>query len=321
MTASRSLPAYTQAGPSVKKHLMSWVTGRTYGMPRPKTGAASIVVEKPADLGWLADGGWIGPQTVVFAYGAPEWNGPGRVVPCEGCCSTGGELRVGSDFYLQFQGYVMLGFLTVLGPTAVRRDDAEDREALERAAAEARFSGVFPAALDNPVVQVADVGLVEGVDPHDGPRLRAYADRDGVISVSPGGPRLGSVGDGFEAAAHSWAVAPRPAPVEGLGYWLNAVQARQLLTAQGHVPDAVSGFGGRFFGDGDLTFPTDPASPVLMRSGPEYFVGLPESGRTFRASPEVARAIEEHLTGAEPSSPEVWPRVRPLLETGSGAPE
>ncbi|MFI2431569.1 daptide biosynthesis RiPP recognition protein [Streptomyces sp. NPDC018693] len=292
----------------IKRHLMLWGTGKQ-GAELSATGAATVVLEDPAHLAALLGSDLVGPHSVVFAPGhaeeAERSEGP-LVVGYEGSLSEpGAECSLGSDFYLQIQNYGISAYMSVVGPTLIRVADDTDLDAYLADADQARQTGVFPDFLTNPVIQLADLPALGAGPAGDGPRHRLYADRHGSLSTTPGGARLGVLGeDTLEQLEAQWLLldgAAGRAPVEErpwLGRYLAAVGAVRDLRARGVVDVRVSGFGGRL-GAAAASIPsaaaadtTDALLPLLLWSGENAFVHDPASGRTFGLAPATADFAE-----------------------------
>ncbi|WP_210593591.1 daptide biosynthesis RiPP recognition protein [Streptomyces sp. GESEQ-35] len=300
-----------------KRHLMSWITGRGFGLRLPEQGAATVVTEDVRALERATAEGLVGPETLVFAPSGSEAPGVAAVVPYRGSLvEPGAEAQIGEDFFLQIQAYSIAGFLVLLGPTAVRLTDQEDVEAFLADADAALTEGSWPDVLTNPAVQFADVAAAGGAAPVDGPWLRLYLDSEGARAGTPGpllGPEQLPVDAALqrEVAGRTW-----------LGRYHAAVQALQSLRARGHEGCEVSGFGVRFNSHLDTGAQAPdlalPEAPVLLRSGETYFVYEPVGGRTFEAGAEAALTLERALVQPESSEDSAaWAQARTFLERGS----
>ncbi|MFI9764128.1 daptide biosynthesis RiPP recognition protein [Streptomyces sp. NPDC051963] len=317
-----------------KQHLMSWITGRGFGLRLPEQGAATVVTEDARALERATAEGLVGPETLVFAPSGCEAPGVAAVVPYQGSLvEPGAEAQIGEDFFLQIQAYSIAGFLVLLGPTAVRLTDREDVEAFLADADAALADGSWPDVLTNPAVQFADVAAAGGAAPVDGPGLRLYLDSEGARVGTPG-PVLSRSGRN-RAPAEPAGLGPERLPVDAalqqevagrtwLGRYHSAVQALQSLRARGHEVCEVSGFGLRFNSHLDTGAQAPdlalPEAPVLLRSGETYFVYEPVGGRTFEAGAEAALTLERALV--QPESGEdsaAWAQARTFLERGSAA--
>ncbi|HEY8979819.1 MAG TPA: daptide biosynthesis RiPP recognition protein [Streptomyces sp.] len=302
-----------------KRHLMSWVTGRGFGLDLPESGAATVVVERTEDAARLAESGLLGPKTVVYT---PEEGAPGEAL--EGASATriayrgsfaepGSEVQLGDAFFLQIQAYSIAGFLALLGPTAVRVSDQEDVEAFLADADAALEQGVWSDVMTNPAVQLADVAVLGGHAPLDGPRLRLYVGRDHQMRLSPLGAALGTAGDALPdggevrlgaerlPGSRSSVAAVRERP--WLGRYHAVLRALQAARARGHDDAQVSGFGVRFGGDlplgPDAPDLRDALAPVLLRSGETFLVHVPATGADFQTDGDTVRELERALVTPE----------------------
>ncbi|MEU6735639.1 daptide biosynthesis RiPP recognition protein [Streptomyces physcomitrii] len=310
-----------------KQHLMSWVTGRAFGLRPGGQGAATVVAEDADALHRALGEGLVGAGSLVFAPPGAEAPGAAAVVPYRGSLvEAGAEAQFGEDFFLQVQAYSIAGFLALLGPTALRITEDEDAEAFLADADSALNEGSWPEVLTNPAVQLAEVRTLGGAAPLDGPGLRLYLDRAGEA-------RTGALGTPLGHAGETGAPGPEQLPVAAelrrevagrpwLGRFHAAVQALQSLRARGHEGAEVSGFGLRFNSHLD-TGPEAPdlalpGAPVLLRSGAEFFVYEPDGGRTFQAGAEAALTLERALVRPEAAEDgTAWAQARSFLDRGS----
>ncbi|MFE7898309.1 daptide biosynthesis RiPP recognition protein [Streptomyces sp. NPDC057424] len=303
-----------------KRHLMSWVTGRSFGLDLPESGAATIVVESAEDVPRLAESGLLGSRTVVYS---PEEGSAGealqgapaaRIAYRGSFVEPGSEVQLGDAFFLQVQAYSIAGFLALLGPTAIRVTDQEDVEAFLADAEAAVDQGVWSDVMTNPAVQLADVTALGGHAPLDGPRLRLYVGRDHEVRLSPLGRTLGTVGDVLREPGEAAAFGPDRLPCSRasvtavrerpwLGRYHAALRALQAARARGHEEARVSGFGMRF--DGDLPLGPgapdlgDPLAPVLLGCGETFLVHIPATGADFQTDRDTVHALERALVTPE----------------------
>lgn len=287
-----------------KANLLSFATGIRHGVALPEGGTASVLAQDARDITVLSDAGVVTAGSIAFAP-TPDVSGcPAHVVPFSGSVSQcGAELQAGDDFYLQVQGYAMAGFLTLVGPTLVRVQDEDDTQAFLADADAALAAGRFPPMLTYPLLHLADPGALGLPTPFDGAGLRLYVDADHVAHIGPNGPAIGTV-DELDPEAWRGPAPPQPPPDGAaaalaarpwLARYLVVVQAMQSFVARG-LPDVqVSGFGGRLLHPGapSGTDVADVHAPVLARSGNTYLVYVPDSGRTFRATPDTAAVVEQ----------------------------
>ncbi|MEV8307289.1 daptide biosynthesis RiPP recognition protein [Streptomyces flavidovirens] len=311
-----------------KRHLMSWGVGRTLPDRAESAceGAATVVLENPGHLAALLGSDLVGPHTVVLGPGVPadaegQDAGP-LVIGYEGSLSEpGGDMSIDGDFFLQSQDYATSAYMSVIGATLIRVTEQADFEAFLADADRARAEGEFAAFVTDPAVQLADVCALGAGPAGDGPRTRLYVGPDGELSTSPGGIRLGSLGDGFASVTAEWdrinaksahpcavalgAVVPeddrRRALAERpwLGRYLAALVAVRELRARGLSGIRVSGFGGRLVlaqtGRADAEDAGGSELPLLLWTDEAAYVHSPAAGRTFQIDRAAGELVETLL--------------------------
>ena len=286
--------------------------------------AAVAVLERAAHLAPMVEAGVVGPQTRVFAAGASDDDSGPVVMGYEGSLGdAGSEVQVGSSYFLQTQDYGTSEYLSLIGATLVRVVDDSDLEVFAEDADLARRSGVFPEFLTHHLVQLCDVPALGGASLEDGPGLRLYVDREGGVSTSPSGLRLGEAGDDLAALGKEWhrlnGASGAPCAVS-LGSqvdedvrvetvrarpWLaryhQAIAALQHLRGREVEPGAevrVSGFGGRLVPELEgVTRPADDGYgvPTLLWSEDWVYLHAGASDRVFRLEPTAGAAAERLL--------------------------
>ncbi|MEU7229367.1 daptide biosynthesis RiPP recognition protein [Streptomyces chrestomyceticus] len=306
---------------AVKKHLMSWATGRAGRFPGGRESALTVVLEDPQHLSVLLGSDVVDARTMVFAPGHTGGTDGPVIVGYEGSLSEpGAEFSHDPGFYLQIQAYGISEYMSVVGPTLVRVADGTDFEIYLRDADRARHEGVFAEFLTNPVIQLADLPALGAGSQRDGPVLRLHVGRYGELSTSPGGRRLGTVGDSLCQVVAEWtrvnsetaqpcavclggalpestrssALADRP----WLGRYLAALHGIRDLRARGLNITGVSGFGRRLVTAlselPDIADAVDPALPLLMWADDSVYAHSASDGRSFqldRGTAEVAEAL------------------------------
>ncbi|MFY4722020.1 daptide biosynthesis RiPP recognition protein [Streptomyces sp. LaBMicrA B280] len=306
---------------AVKEHLMSWATGRAGRFPRGRESALTVVLEDSEHLSALFASDVVDASTMVFAPGhAGGTDGP-VVIGYEGSLSEpGAEFSHDPGFYLQIQAYGISEYMSVVGPTLIRVADGTDFEIYLRDADRARHEGVFAEFLTNPVIQLADLPALGAGPQDDGPVLRLHVGRSGELSTSPGGKRLGTVGDSLDQIAVEWARVnsesaqpcavclggwlPEPTRASALaerpwlGRYLAALHGIRDLRARGLNITGVSGFGRRLVAAlselPDAADAVDPALPLLLWTDDSVYAHSASHGRSFqldRATAEVTEAL------------------------------
>lgn len=308
-----------------KQHVMSWGVGRALSgrAGEPATGAGTVVLENAEHLPALLGSDLVGPHSVILSPGAVETEGAPLVVGYEGSLSEpGGDLSIDDEFFLQSQDYATSAYMSVIGATLVRITEEADFEAFLADADRALAEGEFVSFVTDPAVQLADVSALGGGPAGDGPGTRLWVGPEGELSVSPGGSRIGTLGDSFATVQAAWehlnstsdkpctvslgAVLPEPdraaalAERPWLGRYLAALNAVRELRARGLGEARVSGFGGRLAPavQSETTRPadlTDAELPLLLWTDEAAY--LHASGRTFRinrSAGELAEALLVH---------------------------
>ncbi|MFD4633542.1 hypothetical protein [Streptomyces sp. NPDC058473] len=173
--------------------------------------------------------------------------------------------------------------------------------------------------MTHPAVQLADVALLGGHAPMDGPRLRLYVTQDRRLRLSPLmglddprstppgtqelEPASEELGPGSDNLALSGPGITAARELPWLGRYHAALHAVQAARARGHEDAQVSGFGVRF----DTGLPLgpdapdlrDPLAPVLLRSGDTFLMHVPATGTDFRVDAETVRALERAMVTPE----------------------
>ncbi|WP_063762950.1 daptide biosynthesis RiPP recognition protein [Streptomyces rimosus] len=318
----------------IKGRLTVWATGQGpvgdtgTGEPGSPTGTALMVLESPEHLAQIIGSDLVSPRTTLFVPGhGGSADGP-HIVGYEGSLSEPGtefSMSSGTEtFYLQLQSYGISEYMSVIGPTLIRIADAADFAAFLADADRARLDGVFPDFLGHPVIQLADLAGLGAAVTGDGPRRRLYAGADGRLSLSPGGRRLGSVGDDWATLQAEWSrvagadahsgpvclgdVLPEEARVPELASrpWLSryfaALDGIRRLRVMGLPTPRVSGFGGRLMaGLPDPSATTQPSDaigtdlPLLLWTDEEAYLHSAVTHRTFRVGLPAAELVEALL--------------------------
>jgi len=273
---------------------------------------AIAVLARSSHLAPLMQSGLIGPQSRVFAPGIRDEGPEPLMMGYEGSLSDpGGEVQVGTSFFLQTQDYGTSEYLSLIGATLVRVVDDQDLGCFLEDADRARESGDFPVFLTHHLVSLCDAPGLGASRTHDGPALRIYVDEQGGISTSPSGLRLGEVGDSLAQLDKEWrhlngddepscnvclgavvdnttratAMAQRP----WLARYHGAISGLQHMRGRDIGLDGevrVSGFGGRLDPDlegiSDAADERDAAAPVLMWITDDVYLHDAATDRSFR---------------------------------------
>lgn len=255
--------------------LREWVTGE------PREYARVFLVESGASAETLH--GCTSPDDVVLLPAESE----GHDGPAQTVRYTGSLNQIGDELYLgargvELQDYIAAAFVQILGPTVVRFADEASWHAFLDDAELARHTGVFPTALTDPRVLLADRGALM----HPAERRRPSAIRVGSggrigigvhgASAVGGGqlaevlaePRPGVLAlDGIasetdliaDLARHPW-----------LPRYLTAIELVKMLRLT-DGESTIAGFGWSPLADGGSDAEPLRADPFLLRT-PDGFV-------------------------------------------------
>ncbi|KJQ54161.1 daptide biosynthesis RiPP recognition protein [Microbacterium sp. SA39] len=167
--------------------LREWITGERGVYARvflvesgaSATGLHAVARHDDAILLPLESGPYGGPASAVHYSGA--------------LCEVGDELFFG-ERGVELQDYVAAGFVQIIGPTAVCLFDASGWQAFLDDAELARRTGVFPTALIDPRVLLADRNALTNPSELERPSVIRVRP-DGRVSVGMQGEVIGHVND------------------------------------------------------------------------------------------------------------------------------
>lgn len=305
----------------VGRHLLSWGTGRAPAGATPALGTATVVLEDAGHLPALRESGVVASGSVVFAPASPaaEEQAGVAVFGYDGSLSESGEEAVVAEtVYLRTQDYATTGFVSLVESTLVRITDDGDFEAYLADADRARAEGEFAEFTTSLAVQIADLGALGADAAGDGPLNRLYVSGTGELSTSPGGLRLGSVGENPQDLVAAWeritATAGSPGAVAlgaavpedrrsaalrerpWLGRYLATLEMVRVLRRRGVAEVRVSGFGDRLvpalLDRADAADLTGAELPVLAWTPDTCYLRAPQSGRIFELGRPMAESAE-----------------------------
>lgn len=296
--------------------LREWITGQREQYARvflvEGLEATAVVAETAA-----AD------DVILVPEGGEPSDGPATEVPYSGALrEVGDELFLG-DRGVELQDYIAAEFVQIVGPTAVSVVDADSRRAFLDDAALARRTGVFPSALLDPRILLANRSAL--VDPRmqeipsalrvdaDGrvsvglrgevlgtvdrlreliavPRPRAVALGEGAPSgTSPGGGDGGSRGDDGDGRDHR----------EDLGRYLAATDLLKML--RGRTDGVrICGFGWTALDDDRADAEPVTADPFLLDTPEGFVLADPVTLRRRLLSPATACVVAAVQTSRAP---------------------
>lgn len=284
--------------------LREWITGV------PDRYARVFLVESGAQADRVA--GAAGRDDVILLpEGSRPCAGPARVVPYTGALQDIGDELFFGERGVELQDYVAAAFLQFTGPTALSLFDAVSWQALLDDAELARRTGVFPSALIDPRVLLADRGaLTEPGELATPSAIRVRA--DGAVSVGVQGDPLGTV-DELPAVL----AVPRPRAValggsvpgeafvadrtlrEGTTRYLCATDlVKMLRLANGDA--RISGFGWALVDDGLADADPWAADPFLIETADGFVLADTRTLRRQLLSPVAAQVVAVTQTSTTP---------------------
>jgi hypothetical protein len=231
------------------------------------------------------------------------------------------EIAVGDDFFLQSQTYAVTPFMSVIGPTLVRIEGAEDFEAFLTDADVAYGSGEFAEHTTHPLIQLADLPALRRSTRTPDPARRIFVAPDGALSTSPSGAALATFGEPLSTLLSSWQrrqpadpadadpvplsrVLPESTRVTALrdrpwlARYFTVLDALRHAHQLGHTDLAVSGFGDSV-DDAVSRSVASPDLPVLLTGDGQNLVHEPLCGKTFAVSADTAKLVEVLLVAGE----------------------
>ncbi|WP_328583401.1 daptide biosynthesis RiPP recognition protein [Streptomyces sp. NBC_00370] len=333
----------------VGRHLRSWVTGRPPLGDTAGPGVATVVLEDPGHLTAVLGSDVVGPRTLVLVPGeqdGEEHASGATVIGYEGSLSEpGDDASVGDVLFLQVQDYSTSPYMSLLGTTLVRVAGETDFETFLADADTAKTEGTFAAFAVSPAVQLADLPALGGREPGDGPGTRLYVNREGDVSISPQGVRLGTAGDSAAALGAEWDRLNSESPADGsvalgaalpeevrgpavrqrpwLARYLAALDVQRDLQGHGVTDARVSGFGRRLVPALDAVTDAhdavDPGAPFLSWTPEKAYVRVPGLDRTFQLGRRAAQITEMLLVHGsvegvldQPAQPDTQPDTPPV---------
>lgn len=270
--------------------LRQWITGERGEYSRV------LLLESGAPVEALHSAVGEGDAVLLPAESDP-YDGPATAVRYRGALTEiGDELFLG-ERSVELQDYVAAGFIQLVGPTAVCLADAAGWQAFHDDADLARRTGIFPSALLDPRVLLADrSALVAPGELRTPDVIRVQA--DGRVSEGLRGEVIGIVDE-----LPMLLTAPRPRAValghavraEGparldIGRYLRAIDLmRMLAVTNGEI--RISGFGWSPADDGRADAEPLTADPFLIETADGFVLADTTTLRRHSLSPTTAEIV------------------------------
>ncbi|MGM1018378.1 MAG: daptide biosynthesis RiPP recognition protein [Actinomycetota bacterium] len=276
--------------------LQEWITGNTDTCDRVFFVEHGVAL---AELGRVATAR--DAMLVPIDSGDAQW--PAIAIAYSGALRESGDDLFVGDLHVELQDYVAASFVEILAPTIVRFRDVHGWRAFIEDADLARSTGVFPPAVIDPRLQIADRQALVApflVEPPTSLHLHA----DGRMTFGAQGIDLGEV-RGLSAAlatprpriAALGAVAPMEVLVSDVGArpWLERyLRAGDLMRTLGlrSGQDLIGGFGRALVQDDAQEAEPRGTDPFLVVSPQEVILADLTTLRRQRLTPESAAVVE-----------------------------
>lgn len=287
--------------------LREWITGQRKEHSRVfliESGATAECMDGVAGVAGDED-------VVLLPEGSGPYGGPARVVHY-----SGGFREVGDELFfgprgVELQDYIAASFVQIVGPTAVCLFDASSWQAFLDDAELARRTGVFPSALLDPRVLLADRGALEKPCDLETPRaIRVGA--DGGVGIGVRGEVIGSVDDLPallavplpRAAVWGWRAAGDPFANdlmnrEWIERYLDATDLMKMLRLANGAAK-ISGFGWSLLDDDLADAEPLAADPFLLETAEGLVLADTRTLRRQLLSPSTAQAVAVIQTSSTP---------------------
>ncbi|MGB4136653.1 MAG: daptide biosynthesis RiPP recognition protein [Microbacterium sp.] len=279
----------------VARTIQNWISGRNtdigrvfFAEPHAAASLAAVLREDDVAIVTAAD------ADAVAGYGA-------SVVGYGGDLREVGDELFVSDRRIELLDYVAAGFVEILGPTVVRFMDKAGWSAFIDDVDIARRTGVFPGALVDPKMQLADREALVAPFEEEPPRS-LHLREDGRVALGAQGIDLG---DDLVAATAQWH--PRLATLGGIAPlddiandlcsrpWLarcvRAGDLTKMLRLDLNI-DRISGFGWSIVDDGLADAEPVVEDPLIVTAAGEFILASPTTLRRQRLSETTAAVVE-----------------------------
>ncbi|MFJ6532317.1 daptide biosynthesis RiPP recognition protein [Microbacterium sp. NPDC091662] len=241
-------------------------------------------------------------DTILLPVESGTYDGPGSVVRYRGALRDAGDELFFGERGVELQDYVAAAFVQIIGPTAVRFFDASSWQVFLEDAELARRTGIFPSALIDPRVLLADRNALDGPGEIEAPRaLRVSA--DGSVGIGVQGRVIGTVDElpsvldvprpratALGGVASGDTFAADLASRDWIGRYLNAADLMKMLRLENGAA-RISGFG--WFPIDDALSDAEPLNtePFLLETADGFVLADTATLRRQLLTPSTARAI------------------------------
>jgi hypothetical protein len=248
-------------------------------------------------------------DAVLLPEGSGPYEGAASVIRYNGALDViGDELYLG-DRGVELQDYVAAGFVHIIGPTVVCLDGAHGWQAFFDDAELTRRTGVFPSALIDPRVLLADrIAFARPLERETPNTFRVRA--DGSVGIGVRGEVIGGVDDLPRLLATPF---PRSAVLAGLApddviandltsrgwidRYLSAIDLMKMLRV-GNGEIKISEFGWSLIRDGLADAEPMNADPFLIEVAEGYVLADTGTLRRHLLSPTTAIVVAATQTSS-----------------------
>lgn len=296
----------TAADPAIlgARALREWITGERELYPRiflVEDGAGADAVAEVAGLG----------DMVLLPEGSPPWEGVAATARHTGALREVGDELFFGERGVELQDYVAAAFVQLVGPTAVRFFDESSWQAFLDDGELARQTGVFPSALIDPRVLLADRAAMVSPEGFATPKAIRVA-ADGAVSAGLQGESMGGVDElptslltPLPRVSAFAGVAPRKRIADDLaprGWIERYLRATDLIKMIGLVNGTarISGFGWMLDDDDLADAEPLPSDPFLLDTAEGIVLADTTTLRRQLLSPQTASVVALTQTSSTP---------------------
>lgn len=284
--------------------LREWITGEQEEYSRVFLVENGVTVESVAAVAGEDD------VVLLHAQNGP-YDGPAHAVRYTGALSEIGDELFFGERGVELQDYVAAAFVQIIGPTAVGFFDDTSWQAFLDDAELARRTGVFPSALIDPRVLLANRRALATPGELTIPSAIRVGS-DGRVSVGMQGEIIGDVGE-LKALIESpmphavalCGMAPRQDLTADLtdrgwiGRYLNATDLIKMLHLENGVAK-ISGFGWSLIDDDRADAEPLASDPFLLETSVGFVLADTTTLRRQLLSPVTAKVVAATQTSSTP---------------------